>query len=186
MSNENRHNQDEALLIDFLMGHCDTTEQQAIADRLEADSEFAKLHQDLANTLAAIQLDPQPQAPDDLVARTMGHIASQTELDSLLTQQADGRDRSARRTPRQWVTAAAIVVLLMAAVLPWVSKFNTGTTITPPPTPNTAGLYDPANPKFEQPAPNQPLIMIVPRLAEPEQIEFATPQDDAPDTNTLE
>jgi len=184
MSNENRHIQDEALLIDFLMGHCDSDQQQTIADRLETDPEFAQLHRDLEHTFAAMKLDPDTQAPDDLVARTMSHINSQTQLDSLLTQQANGKDKSAWSSPRQWISAAAIVLLLAAAVLPWINRFMD--TQPGPGVDNKADFlgstYNPNDPKFEDPDSQPQLIMIVPRLADPDPIDVPNAQDETGET----
>jgi anti-sigma-K factor RskA len=181
MSNENRHIQDEALLIDFLMGHCDSDQQQTIADRLETDPEFAQRHRNLEHTFAAMKLDPDPRVPDDLVARTMSHINSQTQLDALLTQQATGKDRSAWRSPRQWISAAAIVLLLAAAVLPWISKFNTGQPVGPGVDTKAdilGSTYNPNDPKFEDPETQPQLIMIVPRLAAPDPIDVPKTHDE--------
>jgi len=183
MSNENRHIQDEALLIDFLTDHCDTDQQQTIADRIETDPEFAQLHRDLEHTFAAMKLDPDAQAPDDLVARTMSHINSQTQLDSLLTQQATGHDKSAWKSPRQWITAAAIILLLAAAVLPWINRFMADQPNGAPVEARMSGSsYNPNDPQFDELERQPTLIMIVPRLADPDPIDVPNAQDETSDS----
>ena len=169
--NDNRHNQDEALLIDFLMGHNDSEQAKTIADRLERDPAFAELHANLASTFAAMELDPAPQLPEGLVSRTMAHIDSQTQLDSLLTQQATGHDKHWWESGRKLATAAAITVLLFAAVLPWfVQKAPTGPTGDTTEAGMVTPRYNPDNPSWDAPAQQEGpvrIIILVPNVADP-------------------
>ena len=183
--NDNHHNQDEALLIDFLMGHCDTEQAKTVGDRLESDPAFAELHANLANTFGAMDLDPTPQVPEGLVARTMAHIDSQTQLDSLLTQQAVARDKSWWSSWRNIATAAAITLLLFAAIAPWFLQKAPTAGPNQPDAARTAGMYDPANPDWEPPQTGDPtqIIIMVPNVAHTDgdtKLLPMTPTQDAP------
>ena len=70
MSNEPA--KDEVLLIDFVLGRCEPAQAQEVQRRLEQDAAFRRLHDDLRNTFAAMDLAVEHEPPESLVARTMG------------------------------------------------------------------------------------------------------------------
>ncbi len=110
---------DELVLIDYLTGRCDEQTRLEVAKRLKTDEAFSALRQDMANTLAAMDLAPQPEAPADLAERTMERIFRQTAA----AGKASRRDltwRGIRPTFsfRELATVASVILILSAIFIP--------------------------------------------------------------------
>ena len=54
---------DESLLIDFCLRRLDDRTALAVGQRMERDAEFCLLHQNIARSLQALNLLPEPEAP---------------------------------------------------------------------------------------------------------------------------
>ncbi len=108
---------DQLLLIDYLKGVLEPQQKEQVRQRLQAEPELQSLLDDLGNTVAAIHMLPQVQAPSDLVAKTMARIQAARRTDALIAREESTRGRSAPRT-FSWreVAALAASILLLAAI----------------------------------------------------------------------
>jgi len=112
MSNQSKQ-EEEAVLIDFLLGHCETDVQRRIRRRLDEDKGFRRLYEDLANAWRALGLSADVDPPEDLTAKTLSRIQSARRTQALLDREelarpAVGPTFSARELS---IVAAAIFVL---------------------------------------------------------------------------
>lgn len=108
--------QDEAVLIDLLLGQCDAARQREVEQRLAADPEFAKLKEDLENAFGALRLMPEAQAPDDLVKKTLARVESAKQTDAILSKVEASRRWAAPTFSLREVGAMAAAVLILAVV----------------------------------------------------------------------
>jgi hypothetical protein len=111
--------QDEALLMDFLAGRC-TEAAQDIHRRLERDSRFRALHDDIANALAGMRLAPELEPPADLAARAMERIDRHHRTEALVAREELHHRGFFRPTfsLRELAAAAVAAVVLVAVFLP--------------------------------------------------------------------
>ncbi len=110
---EQRH-QDEQLLIDYLLGRCDSDQVQAIRRRLDDDEEFLRLRQDVHNTLAAMRLLPELAPPPGLAERTVGRVHQIRATEALIARTELSRPMVFRsRLSLRDVVAVASVVFLV-------------------------------------------------------------------------
>lgn len=116
--------QDEALLIDFLLGRLDAEAAEAVRQRLQSDSVFRRRRDDLGATFAALELAREPELPDlsdlskGLVDKTLARISSVQRTNALLGVQQVGGRRSFRPTfSLKEVAALAAMLLVIASVL---------------------------------------------------------------------
>ena len=114
----NLSNDDERILIDFLLGHCAASQEQEVRDRLGRDADFQALCESLRNTFSTVGLLPEVQPPQDLVARTLARIRSAKQIDALLAREESSRRRigPAFTFREVGVLAAAVVVLAVIFV----------------------------------------------------------------------
>ncbi len=116
-------NKDELVLIDYLTGRCDEQTRLEVIERLKTDKDFIALRHDIANTLSAMDLAPQPEAPADLADRTMDRIFSRIAA----AGKANRRElswRSIRPTFsfRELATVASVILILSAIFIPSIRQ----------------------------------------------------------------
>lgn len=125
MSNSRRQRQrDEQLLIDFILGRCDQAQAEEVARRLGGDPQFAKLHDDVDRTFAALRALPEPAAPEDLTQRTLAAITHAAPKQRPASRHDLSRRRSVAPTfsLRELAGIAAAIILMVAAFLPFVRE----------------------------------------------------------------
>jgi hypothetical protein len=124
MKNDDQQS-DASLAIDLLLQR-DPAAADGIRQRLQNDPQFRKTHQDVANALAALDLLPEHQPPDNLVAATMARIRQAKQMDALLAREEIARGRPTLRMPLREIggVAAAVIVLAML-LLPSVRQVGT-------------------------------------------------------------
>jgi len=117
MTENNRQN-DEGLLIDFLLGQCDEAQAEGVRARLETDEAFASLRDDLHSTFAAMDLAVDHEPPENLVAETMRRIRSARQTDALLAREELNRSDVIRPTfsLRELGAIAGVVLLIFTIV----------------------------------------------------------------------
>lgn len=119
----NRQQTDELELIDLILGRLDAGRQEALRDRLTGDRDLAAHRQDVANTLAAVELLPGYDPPDDLVERTMSRIRQKSQTDALLArEEASAPPRRATFSLRDIGALAAVAGVLACVLLPVVRR----------------------------------------------------------------
>ncbi len=112
---ESRAN-DEAMLIDLILGRCDGPQAREIRRRIEREEPLARMHEDLRNTFAALDLAVEHEPPETLVAQTMARIRSARQTDALLAREQLGRRDVIRPTfsLRELGAVAGVVLLLVS------------------------------------------------------------------------
>ena len=119
----NRAESAESLLIDYVWGQGDPATRQQIEQRLGSDPSFKQLHDDLARTHRAVNLTPQVEPPDDLVAKTIARIRQARQVDALITRQELSRTGA---TPtfslRELIGVAAAVIILAMLFVPSIQQ----------------------------------------------------------------
>lgn len=107
-------NDDEVLLIDFLLGRCEGQRAGLVARRLQEDGEFRKLHDDLRNALTAMKLLPELAPPEGLAQRTVERLRQVRSTEALIAREELSRRSPARRvfSLRDVIAAAAAVIVL--------------------------------------------------------------------------
>ena len=115
---------DEILLMSYLAGQCSAEEVEEVRRRLRDDEAFARLHQDLSNTVSAVRLLPELEPPADLTARTMARIRAAQRTQALLAREQLSRRGVARPTfsLREAAAMAAAVVVLGAIFIPSIQS----------------------------------------------------------------
>ncbi len=114
-----RQDNDEKLLIDFILGRCDPPEAQNIRRRMETDEPFGRMHNDLANAFAAMSLAPETDPPENLVDRTLERIRTQHATDALLAgQKPAARIFAPTFSLRELSVAAAAIIVLALIFVP--------------------------------------------------------------------
>lgn len=118
-----QRNDDEILLIDYLLGRCDQATAAEVEERLRGERELEKLHTDLQNTLSAVGLVVDVEPPADLVDKTLGRIRHQRQIESLLARQ-ELKHSAIRPTfaMRELITVAAAVVVMALVFVPSVRQ----------------------------------------------------------------
>lgn len=109
-------NDDEQLLIDYLLGWCDPPQAEEVRARLDRDEAFRLLHDSIRNTLAAIRLLPQAEPPEDLVARTIRKVESVRKTDAYVTSQETARPWAASTFSMREVGAIAAAIVLLGVI----------------------------------------------------------------------
>ncbi|MCD4825498.1 MAG: hypothetical protein K8S55_12945 [Phycisphaerae bacterium] len=109
--------QDEIELIDDLQGRLGPEDARVLRERLAAEPELRRKRDELAKTLDAMDLAPEPVAPDDLVTKTLDRIAAVRRTDALITMQQMETARSFGSTFRMRELAAVAAMLLVLAGL---------------------------------------------------------------------
>ncbi|MHC4294034.1 MAG: hypothetical protein ACYSTL_00445 [Planctomycetota bacterium] len=114
---------DEMKLIDFIRGELSTQEQQQVRERLARDESFRRLHDDITNTFAAMELCSVAEAPEHLPARTMDRIAQVRRTKALLAkEEARRKVHFPTFSLREFAVTAAAIVLLVAVFVPSMSQ----------------------------------------------------------------
>jgi hypothetical protein len=111
---------DEIVLIDYLTGRLDREEADALEARLESDDRLRQRRDTIARSFAALDLAPQPEAPDDLLADTLAHIAAAEKTERLLARQQIARPGGYWHTfnLRELAAIAAAIVLMIGVFVP--------------------------------------------------------------------
>ena len=117
----NRTGDDETQLIDFQMGELSAGEQEEVRRRLSSEEPFKRLHDDIANTFAAMQLAPESDPPEHLTEATLDHIRGARRTDELLATE-ESRPAAIRPTfsLRELTVIAAALILMAAIIVPSV------------------------------------------------------------------
>ncbi len=123
-------NEDEAKLVDFLTGSCDEQQSRDIHRRLSQDAEFRRLHDELSNTFAAMDLLPEAEPPEDLTQRTIARVRSHRQTQAILAREEASR-RPLRPTfrLRELAAMAAVFVILGSVMVPMVRRAQTAASI---------------------------------------------------------
>ena len=120
---QDNRDKDEKALIDFLLGRSDPAEAQALRRRLESDEALRRLHRDLANTFAALDLAPEAEPPEGLVDKTLELVRRQRATDALLAREKPaGRVFAPTFSLRELGALAAAVVVLVLIFVPAIQN----------------------------------------------------------------
>ncbi len=115
---------DEQLLIDFVLGRCDESVAEDVRRRLDADGEFASLHEGVSRTFAALGLCSSPNPPADLSARALARVTSADRAEVLRAVGAGGGMNLARFSIRELSALAAAAVIVIGILLPSLRQAN--------------------------------------------------------------
>ena len=117
------HQDDLALLIDFVLGQCPAQLADQVRGRLTEEPEFQELHDSVADCFAAISLAPDYEPPPGLAERTVAGIRQKQRVDALITREEAARP-TARRvfSLRELTTVAAVLLILAAVFIPSVRQ----------------------------------------------------------------
>lgn len=115
--------QDEALLIDELLGRCDAATAEQVRRRLAEDESFRRLHGDLSRALGALGLLAEREPPETLVNDTLARVRGARRTEALLARE-EIRRGVVRPTFswRELATLAAAVVVLAAIFVPSIRE----------------------------------------------------------------
>ena len=121
MTDEQIH--DEGVLIDFLRGELAAEESRQVRDRLATDAAYRRLHDDIANALAAVSLLPEYQPPETLVENTLARVRQAMRTEAILARE-EGRRAAYRPTFsfRELVGIAAAVIFMAVVFIPSVRE----------------------------------------------------------------
>lgn len=115
----NAQENDESLLIDFCLGKLDAMTASAVRQRIQRDADFSALHQNIARSFQALNLLPEPEAPADLVRRTMARIHQARQTDALIAREEIGRGvRSPTFSLREAMVMAASLLIVAFLFIP--------------------------------------------------------------------
>jgi prepilin-type processing-associated H-X9-DG protein len=111
---------DEQLLLDYTLGRCRREVAEGVAKRLAGDEDFARRHEALRHTLAALDRLPEADPPEDLVDRTVARIESARRTEELLVREELSRRRAFWPTfsVRELTAVAAVLVLMVSVFVP--------------------------------------------------------------------
>ena len=119
----NQKENDEALLIDFCLRQLDESTAAAVRQRMGRDDEFRLLHQNIARSFQALNLLPEPEAPADLVSRTMARIRQARQTDALITREEIGRGmRNPTFSLREAMVMAASLLIVAFLLIPSIQQ----------------------------------------------------------------
>ena len=119
----NAHENDESLLIDFCLGQLDAMTASAVRQRIGRDDEFRSLHQNISRSFQALNLLPEPEAPADLVRRTMARIRQARQTDALIAREEIGRGV---RSPTFSLREAAVMASLLIVAFLFIPSVRYG------------------------------------------------------------
>ena len=115
----NHSQRDEELLIDFVLGRCDEATAEQVRQRLARDRDFAALHENLAATFRALGRYQAPDAPANLVERTMARVRAMRQSESLVAAQPiQRRVLFPTFSIRELGALAAAAVLIIGIIVP--------------------------------------------------------------------
>jgi len=120
---------DESVLIDYVLGQCDAQTAEQVARRLEQDEGFRQLHTDVVSTFAAVRLAPQAEPPEDLVSKTLARLRTATQMERLVTREELSRPAGrATFSLRELAALAASLLILALVFVPSVrqARFRAG------------------------------------------------------------
>lgn len=104
-------------LTDYLLGRLEPQAQQELRGRIEREPELRRMHDDLRNTFAALDLSIEIEPPADLAERTLARIRSAKRTDALLArEQLTRRDVIRPTFSMREVAAVAGIVLLIGSI----------------------------------------------------------------------
>ena len=120
MSNDPSNSErDELLLIDVLLGRATPEEAAEVERRLAAEETFRRLKGTLENTFAAMDLLPEAELPDKLVARTVARVGLARKTDAYLARQETARPwASGTFSLRELLAVAASILLIVSIFVP--------------------------------------------------------------------
>lgn len=113
------NSEDQDRLIDYLRGELPPEEQAGIRVQLAQDREFKRLHDDLANTFAAMEVTLEYTPPKNLAKTTLERIRHARQTDALLAKEERRRfPRGPVFSLRELGAVAAAVLLMAVAFIP--------------------------------------------------------------------
>lgn len=116
----NREQQDERLLIDFVLGQSEASAAEEVRARLK-EEEFARLHKGVEATFALLNLYPPAQPPANLTERTMARVRAMRKTEALAAApQLRVRAWTPRFSIHEMSALAAGLLLVIGIVLPSV------------------------------------------------------------------
>ena len=83
--------EETSLMMDFLLGQMDQSEEKSFRERIETEVRLQSLREDVANTLKALRLLPDIEPPAHLAERTIARIRQDRQLKTLLAHQESVR-----------------------------------------------------------------------------------------------
>ena len=117
MSNPRREN--EATLIDYVLGQLEPAGQAEVRSRIESDAEFRRLHEDIRRTFSALDLAGEVEPPPGLAEKTLARVRSARQTRALIAREELTRPAVGPAfTFRELATAAAAVFILGIILLP--------------------------------------------------------------------
>lgn len=112
--------EDQALLIDFLLGQCDPPSSDEVKRRLDAETDFRNLHDSIANAFSAAKHLPPADPPADLVAKTLHRIRQYQHTNELLAREQIGRViRRPTFSVKELSAVAAVLLALVGVYAMW-------------------------------------------------------------------
>jgi hypothetical protein len=119
----NAQENDVSLLIDFCLDQLDAQTALAVRQRMQRDADFRALHQNIARSFQALNLLPEPEAPADLVRRTMARIRQARQTDALIAREEIGRGmRSPTFSLREAGVMAASLLIVAFLFIPSIRQ----------------------------------------------------------------
>jgi hypothetical protein len=110
---------DEKLLIDLSLGQCEPETAAAARRRLAEDEQFAKIHRNIENSLAALNLACEYEPPEGLVEATIDRVRQHRQTQALIERQRPApRTFAGTFSLRELGALAAAAVLLAAVFVP--------------------------------------------------------------------
>jgi prepilin-type processing-associated H-X9-DG protein len=115
--------EDESLVIDLLLDRLEPDQKESIQRRLQEEEDLKQLKEDVDHTLQALQRLPEPQAPEDLIEKTLARIRQDQQMKSLLARQETSR-RAFRPTfsLRELAAIAAAAVIMAVVFIPSIRQ----------------------------------------------------------------
>jgi prepilin-type processing-associated H-X9-DG protein len=110
-------------MIDLLLGRLEPDQAELLRKRIQDEPDLRRLHDDLAHTLAAVDLLIEPEPPEDLVEKTLARIRHDQQMKTILARQEVGR-RIFRPTfnLRELAAMAAVAVMMAAVFVPSIRQ----------------------------------------------------------------
>ena len=114
---ESQMTNNQELLTDYILGRLEPQARQEVRELIEGQDDVRRMHDDLRNTFAALDLSIEVEPPADLVERTMARIRSAKRTDALLArEQLTRRDVIRPTFSMREVAAVAGIVLLIGSI----------------------------------------------------------------------
>jgi len=119
----NAKQRDEELVVSYVLGQCAAGELEEVKRRLEAEPDFAQLHQAVARACAVMGRYEALEPPENLVGRTLARVQAMRRSEALLEVRPFKRSAAARTFAFREVAAlAAAAIVVIGIVVPSVRQ----------------------------------------------------------------